>query len=229
MGANETQHGGTHYKTGYEHWDWAVKMNMGPLEYAATKYLSRWWKKGGEVDLRKAGHYVEKIIEVYSTVKYQRGRDRLWNNGAVGIESSFADTRNFAAENDLVESETLVCWLLVSWTSEYELWAAKRILDDLAADPQRAAGGRAAPALGGTAPAAPAAPGAAAGAALGAAGGQPGGPPAASASERSAKRAIRCPQCGDEGQICVPCPDCVGQATGRSAEGMKHPFGYQGD
>jgi hypothetical protein len=63
VGANERQIGGDHYKTKYEHWDLVIKTGMGYLEGCATKYVSRWRKKGGVADLEKALHYVDKILE----------------------------------------------------------------------------------------------------------------------------------------------------------------------
>lgn len=61
--ANDTQVGGSHYKTGYEHWDLVLRTNMMYLEGQATKYVSRWRKKNGVEDLKKAEHYVQKLIE----------------------------------------------------------------------------------------------------------------------------------------------------------------------
>lgn len=62
--ANKSQVDGTHYKTAYEHWDYSLDAGLGVLEYAATKHLSRYHKKGEPlVDLRKARHYVQKLTE----------------------------------------------------------------------------------------------------------------------------------------------------------------------
>lgn len=63
--ANDIQHGGSHYrKLGIQHWDYVVVNNIPYLEACAIKYLTRWRDKGGIEDLRKAKHYVEKLIEV---------------------------------------------------------------------------------------------------------------------------------------------------------------------
>jgi hypothetical protein len=55
--ANEQQVGGAHY---------AVKAanNLGYLEGNVVKYVSRWKDKGGVEDLKKARHYLDKLIEV---------------------------------------------------------------------------------------------------------------------------------------------------------------------
>lgn len=63
--ANAEQHGGTHYKAlAIEPWDFIVANGIGFLEGNAIKYLTRWRDKGGMEDLRKARHYLDKLIEV---------------------------------------------------------------------------------------------------------------------------------------------------------------------
>lgn len=63
--ANAVQHGGTHYKQlPIEPWDYIVANGLGFLEGNAIKYLTRWRSKGGIEDLKKAAHYVHKLIEV---------------------------------------------------------------------------------------------------------------------------------------------------------------------
>ena len=61
---NDKQIGGTHYKSSHECWDYIVANNLGYLEGTAIKYLTRWRKKNGIEDLRKAIHFIEKLIEV---------------------------------------------------------------------------------------------------------------------------------------------------------------------
>lgn len=63
--ANSIQHGGDHYKAkAIQPWDYIVSNNLGFLEGNAVKYLSRWREKNGIEDLRKAIHYIEKLIEI---------------------------------------------------------------------------------------------------------------------------------------------------------------------
>jgi hypothetical protein len=65
MAANDIQHGGTHYKDKrIQPWDYIVANNIGFLDGNAIKYLTRWRERGGVEDLRKAIHYIEKLIEV---------------------------------------------------------------------------------------------------------------------------------------------------------------------
>lgn len=64
-GANDKQHGGDHYKKQtIQVWDFITANGIPYLEGNAIKYLSRWREKGGIEDLRKALHYVEKLIEL---------------------------------------------------------------------------------------------------------------------------------------------------------------------
>ena len=62
MSANNTGPG--HYKDKpMQVWDYVVANNLGYLEGNVVKYISRWRQKGGVDDLRKAKHYIEKLIE----------------------------------------------------------------------------------------------------------------------------------------------------------------------
>jgi hypothetical protein len=64
------QIGGTHYTTKeIQPWDamqaWmSSEAFSGFLQGNAIKYLARWKDKGGIEDLRKARHYLDKLIEV---------------------------------------------------------------------------------------------------------------------------------------------------------------------
>jgi hypothetical protein len=65
MTANEKQVGGSHYKgKGIQPWDYIAANNIPYFEGNIIKYVSRWRDKGGIDDLRKAGHYLEKLIEL---------------------------------------------------------------------------------------------------------------------------------------------------------------------
>ncbi len=71
--ANDRQEGGNHYRihgeSGEQHWDriWRI---YGPevayVYYAAviTKYVERYRLKNGIEDLKKARHYLDKLIEL---------------------------------------------------------------------------------------------------------------------------------------------------------------------
>lgn len=63
--ANQTQHGGDHYKVQpIQPWDYIASNQIGYFEGNVIKYVSRWKKKNGLEDLRKAQHYLQKLIEV---------------------------------------------------------------------------------------------------------------------------------------------------------------------
>lgn len=115
MSANDKQVGGTHYKTsGVGHWDYAVEVNVPNLEYAATKYISRWRKKNGLQDLQKALHYIEKRIESIFTckgiVRGARKNEKMFNS--------------FCLDNSLSAEERLLCDTVMHWKRGDELVCA---------------------------------------------------------------------------------------------------------
>ncbi len=63
--ANDIQIAGDHYKKygALQPWDVVIAWNMGYLDGTALKYLARWKDKGGIDDLKKAIHFIEKLIE----------------------------------------------------------------------------------------------------------------------------------------------------------------------
>ena len=65
MNANEKQYGGDHYKKygDLQPWDVVIAWKLGYLDGTALKYIARWKDKNGLEDLRKAIHFLEKLIE----------------------------------------------------------------------------------------------------------------------------------------------------------------------
>lgn len=63
--ANDTQVGGDHYRKfgDLQHWDVVKHFKLGYLEGCATKYIFRHRDKNGAADIRKAIHYLEKLLE----------------------------------------------------------------------------------------------------------------------------------------------------------------------
>ena len=68
MQANSKQIAGDHYKKygDLQPWDVILSWNLGYLEGTALKYIARWRDKGGLDDIRKAVHFLEKLLEVES-------------------------------------------------------------------------------------------------------------------------------------------------------------------
>lgn len=63
--ANNYQHGGNHYKKmKIEVWDFIAANDIGFLAGNAIKYVARYKDKNGVEDLKKAIHFIEKLIEV---------------------------------------------------------------------------------------------------------------------------------------------------------------------
>ena len=75
-GANSRQIGGAHYKQfTHETWDVILDWGLGYLDGNAVKYLSRWRHKNGVEDLKKARHYIDKLIETEQEKARANGSD----------------------------------------------------------------------------------------------------------------------------------------------------------
>lgn len=109
MSANDHQVGGSHYKSGYEHWDLVLSTRMGYLEGCATKYIARHRKKAGLIDLEKAKHYLSKILE---NVEYLKPRRQHYP--FTFMES---ECERFAKENKLDKRDQGVLSIIVCWRS----------------------------------------------------------------------------------------------------------------
>lgn len=110
------QVGGNHYSAHYQHWDWAVETELPYLEGCATKYLSRWRKKGGVQDLEKAITYLEK-----SAQKSVQGAGRRF-----GLSELKRETFINAAMIDFKEAELIR--RIDSWYNSADL---DRIIEDI--------------------------------------------------------------------------------------------------
>jgi len=65
MSATGSQVGGEHYMNlAIQPMEYSVANNLGPCEHTAIKYLTRWREKGGYVDLEKAKHCIDLLIEL---------------------------------------------------------------------------------------------------------------------------------------------------------------------
>lgn len=62
--ANARQVGGSHYKKAIQPWDYIAANGIGYFEGNVIKYVSRWKDKAGVEDLKKARHYLDKLIEL---------------------------------------------------------------------------------------------------------------------------------------------------------------------
>jgi hypothetical protein len=58
------QVGGEHYLKPIQPWDFIVANDIGYLEGNIIKYVTRYKEKGGIVDLYKAQHYLDKLVEI---------------------------------------------------------------------------------------------------------------------------------------------------------------------
>lgn len=69
MSSNDKQVGGAHYEAPIQCWDYIAANKIGYFEGNVIKYVSRWRAKNGIEDLKKAQHYLEKLIELETPVE----------------------------------------------------------------------------------------------------------------------------------------------------------------
>ena len=94
MLARDKQVAGTHYKDmGVEPWDvvdtWPLEQRIGAYRHGALKYLMRMGSKDEQLqEIKKCGHYIEKLIEVLEsedknlTVDIEQERMNVFNESA---------------------------------------------------------------------------------------------------------------------------------------------------
>jgi len=71
--ANLIQIGGDHYNTPIQHWDFVIANGVPYMEAQIMKYLLRWRQKGGVQDLKKAQHFLDKLMEVNKNYRVPTG------------------------------------------------------------------------------------------------------------------------------------------------------------
>lgn len=121
MKASERQVGGSHYQADYQHWDYCIEVNVPYLEAAASKYVLRWRKKNGYVDLEKSVHYIEKRLE------------SLMNMRGI-IRAAHKNKELFAmmcAANDSTEQEREIMDLTMHWKNMRDLRRAKEMIEEM--------------------------------------------------------------------------------------------------
>ena len=85
--ANDRQVGGSHYRSGYQHWDFVHDVGMNYLEAQVAKYITRHRNKGGLEDVKKALHFCEKLQAVQANALKEILREYVVTNDLTEEES----------------------------------------------------------------------------------------------------------------------------------------------
>ena len=118
---NSIQIDGSHYQTEYQVWDFVENNGLGGLEMCIIKYVCRWRDKGnGFVDLQKAIHYVDKLI------------DLSWDRFRVakGVASA-RDIEYFCHVQKLQAAEETVVTLISQWDCHDDLIACRKTIQGM--------------------------------------------------------------------------------------------------
>jgi len=121
--ADARQPGGAHYnETQFQHWNLASTFKLGYFEGQITKYTDRHRRKHGALDLDKAIHFTEKLIE-----EACEGRALPMHSGYDGeMMDAF-----FKARRDLRPVESQVILTICTWNGTYQLQLALGLLRKL--------------------------------------------------------------------------------------------------
>lgn len=120
VSANDMQVGGTHYAAGLQHWDLVEQHGLGYIEGCATKYVTRARKKNGLQDVKKAEHFVVKLLELHENS----------NRVPRGVVPTHT-LELFTEQNELTPLESGIICLLCSWKEASHLRAVLKDLQDL--------------------------------------------------------------------------------------------------
>lgn len=116
--SNSAQVGGSHYKgRNVNHWDVISLFDIGYLEGNSTKYVFRHRSKHGLQDIEKAGHYLDKLIEMASLGMRPRGRAPKYA------------IKMLAREHSMPSRESCFIELLCRWRDIKDLFAARELLE----------------------------------------------------------------------------------------------------
>lgn len=121
MSANNTQVGGTHYNSKFQHWDFVHESNLDYFQGQITKYITRNRYKNGVQDLDKAMHFTHKLREL-STNRY--------TNHSI---FSMARLARYAQANKLTGQEILCISSICCWSCTNDLDMAADRIDSLRA------------------------------------------------------------------------------------------------
>ncbi len=121
---NSMQVDGTHYQTEYQVWDFVENNGLGGLEHAVIKYICRWRDKGdGIVDLQKAIHYIDKLIDLHLH-RYRVPK---------GI-APISDIEHFCDIQNLLRVEKYVVKRISRWSCHVDLVSCRRGITSLIDD-----------------------------------------------------------------------------------------------
>lgn len=199
--ASDYQVGGDHYRSDYQHWDWAIDIRLGYLESAATKYITRWKGKNGPQDVEKAIHYLTKAKEAHLQRRLYNGSIMLSPDNSMAVLAA-TSTNQFCESNNLSSLERRFMREVATWKTELNLDIAIKIANEILAMAVGTAGGGNGAGAGVAPTKATKGAGGQKTGAAGRAGGTTTQAPTSSASTEVASRGV---------------------------DGQEHPFGYEGD
>lgn len=130
---NLYQVGGTHYRAEYQHWDWAEDIGLGYLESVATKYLlpNRRAQKGGLEDLKKALHYIKKLIELQANGRTNRRYAFQVSKRMELIKQDNLNTEKMCDQASCPDIERSIIYCIMNWIYLVDLESIEQQIESL--------------------------------------------------------------------------------------------------
>lgn len=130
MSANDTQVGGSHYRTEMQHWDVVIMHGVNYLEGQVSKYVTRWRRKNRRQDLEKARHFALKMLEAATPADMdglQVGEP--YKNRSRGVPIHIVHA--YARANGLDPLEAIIIDIFLNWQHVSDIQAGIQRLDEL--------------------------------------------------------------------------------------------------
>lgn len=125
MSVNSGQVGGEHYKSEYQHWDFVhLCLDDRYLEGNLTKYVARHTKKNGVQDLKKAVHYLEKLVALNAANQMHPLVAGRWM-------ARYESPAHFCDVNQFNPLERTIIIRVASWRTAADLKEISSLLDTL--------------------------------------------------------------------------------------------------
>lgn len=130
MKANETQVGGLHYRSAFQHWDLVALYGLGYFEGQITKYTARHAKKHKAQDVDKAIHFTEKLVELFQAAMYSPTHVTFMP-GKSAEYHGMAPSVYFARVNNIGTHEEIVVQIMCQWQSLKDLKRLQSLLQTI--------------------------------------------------------------------------------------------------
>jgi hypothetical protein len=111
--ANDYQISGNHYRKGgpdsEQHWDRVARLGLNYFQAMITRYVERYRDKNGVEDLKKARHFLDKLIELEESGALSKGIVESGNQKATSGEAPVGRDASLVHWADRPDPDVALC------------------------------------------------------------------------------------------------------------------------